>query len=763
MKFNAIYNSFSSGEISRYLKGRTDTDEYYKGVDDMTNFIPMKQGGATFRPGTLIDITLPHTHQFGIHAFTPKDGKNYLIKLYPDDGVDQIYIVDATTGIDCTITRSNYIWNSRPDFTNASTAINFLTDASRGEKILRELTFIQQGDVFIIFDGTGSLAPIVGIRTGDTTFTVDSMIQPTLLNANGLTTIDNYSRRQIRVPYKDKNINTNLRLKVSATTGSVTLTAENAVAAPVNYFTGDVVGMLVRITHAATTGVAVITAKASDSSVTALVLTTFGATTASTNFEVSAWNPYDGYPSTGCFHEGRLCTGGSPKYPDTIWCSYLGNIYHFMQTILAQDSATDASGINFFGAATISFPFSFIPASVGANTIKWMFPSDTLLVGTSGIEFSISSGTDTTFSASSIFVKPISSHGSSKVQPVKVGSSILFVSNDGRRLLEIPKRLVEYTSATDISTLSEGIIEKTAELYSPLDGNYLSRKITRLAFQDSESVLWVGARDSDSEKNFMLSLTYDRTAKVLGWAKHLFGATTNAYAEIFSFAVLPNSALNNYSMLYLYSFRANSNYCVEKMWFNPRRSASFALSGDSELQNIYLDASAIYLGVDLTGTLLNINSAQQSILANGDVLSVVAGGQYVGDYAYNSATQQISIPTIASYTAPYIVGFKYNGKIKTMPIEAGAQFGVAQGSTRRPHEMSLFVDRSRGGSYHQANTAKDYPLIKDSLATASALYTGQVRLSLNASYDDHQTVIEQKSPYALTILWLLTKGYTYDA
>jgi hypothetical protein len=98
-----------------------------------------------------------------------------------------------------------------------------------------------------------------------------------------------------------------------------------------------------------------------------------------------------------------------------------------------------------------------------------------------------------------------------------------------------------------------------------------------------------------------------------------------------------------------------------------------------------------------------------------------------------------------------------------MPIEAGAQFGVAQGSTRRPHEMSLFVDRSRGGSYHQANTAKDYPLIKDSLATASALYTGQVRLSLNASYDDHQTVIEQKSPYALTILWLLTKGYTYDA
>jgi len=133
-------------------------------------------------------------------------------------------------------------------------------------------------------------------------------------------------------------------------------------------------------------------------------------------------------------------------------------------------------------------------------------------------------------------------------------------------------------------------------------------------------------------------------------------------------------------------------------------------------------------------------------------------GNYLGDFTPSSGI--ITVPSATSYS-PLLVGYKYTGEIKTMPIESGAQFGVAQGSARRGHEVSVYIDRSRGGKYKQSKAVNEYPI--DELGTASALSTKEVRLSLNASPDDNQTILKQDQPYPLTILWLLTKGYTYDA
>lgn len=110
------------------------------------------------------------------------------------------------------------------------------------------------------------------------------------------------------------------------------------------------------------------------------------------------------------------------------------------------------------------------------------------------------------------------------------------------------------------------------------------------------------------------------------------------------------------------------------------------------------------------------------------------------------------------------IGVRYDNKIVTMPVEAGAQFGVAQGSARRSHEMSLFLDRSLGGQYTmlKANELMDFTY-ELAAPTVDALFTGEVRLSLNGSPDDHQLMITQNRPLPFTVLWLMTKGYTYDA
>jgi len=46
-----IQTSFNAGELSETMAGRVDFQKYFNGVAEMVNMIPLKQGGATKRPG----------------------------------------------------------------------------------------------------------------------------------------------------------------------------------------------------------------------------------------------------------------------------------------------------------------------------------------------------------------------------------------------------------------------------------------------------------------------------------------------------------------------------------------------------------------------------------------------------------------------------------------------------------------------------------------------------------------------------------------
>mgnify|MGYP003632273697 CR=1 FL=1 len=52
MRVSPIVNSFSSGELSPRLMGRTDSDKYTSGAEVMENFLPLPHGGALRRGGT---------------------------------------------------------------------------------------------------------------------------------------------------------------------------------------------------------------------------------------------------------------------------------------------------------------------------------------------------------------------------------------------------------------------------------------------------------------------------------------------------------------------------------------------------------------------------------------------------------------------------------------------------------------------------------------------------------------------------------------
>jgi hypothetical protein len=765
MKYNSIYNNFSSGELSRYLKGRTDITEYAQGLEEMTNFIPMKQGGAYFRPGSESIGYIPNSiAKFVMVPFTPRDGESYIIALNPSNGGEQIVITRLGVGV-CSVTKAAYIWNTRKDFWNASTAYD--SGNTDHPERLYALNWVQSGDTVIVFDGTGKLAPIVIMRRAENTFIVDSMLGPALAPGLYQPLYLNSPFIPLRVPYKDPNLDPNIKLKVTGVTAgsTVTMTAEDGSANPVSLFKGDVVGLLVKLTHTASgTGIGFVTAKTSDSQVTVLVLVAFGGTTTSSNFEVSAWNPNDGYPRCGAFYEQRLVCGGSPAFPDTVWLSNTGNIYHFMQRRLLQDASSDTSGFGFFGTLKTTDPFSFIPASVSANSIQWLYPADTLLIGTTLNEYSVYGGTDNALSISTIFVKSISAHGSSRVQPVKVGSSILFVSHEGKRILEIPKKLADYVSAAELSSISEGIIEKSMKL-NTTSFNKVESKIRRLAWQETEGILWLLCDDNTSLASSLISLTYDKTSKVIAWAKHYF-----AYSpRIYSICCLPDLEKGSIYRLYILMKRTGANYnALEVLSVKNLEDNLFISSANMGYANTsFMDATSSL--INLAGnTVVSLPSTHTNSVPVGATYSVFAyitgngDSVYLGDFVESGGN--ITVPVLSTYPdCNLTIGVPYTGQIKTMPTEAGAQFGVAQGSARRTHEITVFVDRSRGGQYKASKAVDFYPLVEASkMNTNSDLFTGECRLSLNASPDDHQVLIVQNKPLPLMILWLLTKGYTYD-
>lgn len=763
MKFNQIVNNFTSGELSRLMKGRTDLEEYYKSVEEMTNFLPLKQGGASFRPGTVYaNVGGTLTTNYFMFTFSPEDGRNFMVMVSP--GYD-LKIVDLQAGAS-TINKPNYIFNKHINFADSTGVFDPAADGALTSRINNNLMFTSNGDIFLIIDGTGTLAPIVGKRTATNTFLIDSILYPTVVNpSTNVLWLDTSAKYPIRVPFKDTNIDPEITLTPSALTGNITITSKNSAGTVIDFFTDDPVGMYIKITQGTNTGVAIVRSKVSNSVVNAQIWNQpFTATTASNNWEVSAWNAKDGYPKAATFFEGRLYFGGNNTFPDTIWGSAVGNIFQFMQRRLAQDSSTNASLLNYYGAVKETDPYNFTIASISANAIQWMVPSDTLIVGTTGTEYSISGGTDSILSISSINVRAISSHGSAKVQPVKVGSSILFVSYDGKRLLEIPKRLQEYISATDLSSIAEGIIDKAVQLTGDTTTDfYFNMKMAQLAYQENEGIVWILLRDSVYAKTSLLSLSVDRTSKTLGWSKHtLPSGATNAFATIFSIVVSADPNRGNYSFLYISTYResAFTQYLIEKLWFRTRYSK---MNQNTTFSTVAADKSVNHMDlatfVSAPGSGNNV-SLPSHFRSSCTVAVLTTAGEYLGDFTASGTT--VTIPGASTYPG-FIFGYRYTGELKTLPLEAGAQFGVAQGSLRRSHEIVLGMDRSRGGTYKASNSVNEFDIIPAAKGTAAALYTGEVKLSLNASPDDVQLYIKQTKPYPLTVLWLLRKGYTNDA
>jgi len=192
-------------------------------------------------------------------------------------------------------------------------------------------------------------------------------------------------------------------------------------------------------------------------------------------------------PSTVAYYQQRILFGGTVGKPETIDVSKTAN-FHSMRTSIP---SKDDDSINF----TI--------ASQQVNEVRHILAVGSLLVLTSGGEWKITEGENQVLTPSTVSAKIQSYYGASRVSPVIVGHTALYVQESGSRIRDIG-----YTFESDSYTGSD--------LSVMAQHLFRNHTITDMTFaQEPHRMVWATRDDG-----VLLGLTYHKEHKVTGWSHH---------------------------------------------------------------------------------------------------------------------------------------------------------------------------------------------------------------------------------------------------
>lgn len=195
-----------------------------------------------------------------------------------------------------------------------------------------------------------------------------------------------------------------------------------------------------------------------------------------------------GYPAAVTYYQQRLCFGGTPTAPDTLWTSKTGNYSDFGQTPAVQDSDS-------------------VVYSLGGNqvnAIRSLLQLNKLLIQTSGSLWATGSGQQSdVLTPSNINAKLQGYDGISDLPPLGVGGSVLYVQDKAQIVGDL-----SYQWATD-AYAGQNLTARGSHL---VDGH----TIVDWTFQQAPlNVIWMVRDDG-----VLLGLTYLKDQQVAAWHRH---------------------------------------------------------------------------------------------------------------------------------------------------------------------------------------------------------------------------------------------------
>jgi len=626
-------------------------------------------------------------------------------------------------------------------------------------------------------------------------------------------------------PWLDENI-TSTTLTPAATTGDgveITASAVDGINGGAGFKSTDV-GRLVRISNPSSGtdwGWGRIVGFNNPTKVTVDVRRDFARTTADANskWQLGAWSDTTGWPKRGTFFEQRVVTGRTTQQPQTFWMSETGG-FGPASFSMSPDSPTDETTPKWDGTVEDDDAATWTLSSDSVDAIEWFSPGENrLVIGTAGNEW-VPESSGAILTPTDIAVRKQTSHGSASVQPIRIGSVVLFLQRAKRKIREFGFRFE-----------SDG--------FKAFDMTRLAKHVTygglvEMAYQqEPDSTAWCVRADGQ-----LACMSFNRDEDVVGWSRHVLGGrfgTRDAVVE--SVATIPgddgagqvqdstdrgevwvivkrtiNGETKRYVEVLERDFETGHDqddaYYVDSC---VTLDSPVAISGATVASPVVITATAHgcangdqvkitkvkgmtdlngnrYLVANATTNTFEITdldgnnvdgTAFTAYLTGGEVRKMVATvsglGHLEGETVKVWADGYVHPPVIVSSgkitldgkAAVVQAGLGYRHMLKTLKLEAGAVTGTAVGKTKKVHAATFVLLNAHTMQVSVDGGAKrklDFRQMDSSYDFAVPLFSGERFEDLGGNWTrDTRVTIEGDDPAPFTLLAFAPEIRTNEA
>ncbi len=540
-------NNFNAGELSPLVYGRADIEKYPLGLRQAYNMLPLLQGPITRRPGTeYIARTKFHDKKSILLDYEFSKTQAYILEigdLYIRFFKDGAPIIEKYTAITGATAANPVVITTANTFANGDvvrlSAVKGMTELNEQEYTVANVS----GTDFELsgIDGTGFTAYISGGWVDKpyevvTTYFEDELDDMDFASLNDVIFIAhtghtpakliryNHAVWDLQAISRAGSKPTEWVTDLTATITGITQADPAVVTAANDFVDGQFVTLtgVVGMTEVNGVKYEVASRAAGNFQLKDIDSTGFTAYTSDGEAERAV-----DYPGSVCFDNDRLWWAGSPSYPMRLWGSKVGiyNDFEISSPLIADDA------------------LNLDLASKSANAVQWMASNRKFVVGTTGIEYWITSlAGDGVVTATSKNATPGSFNGSSDINPVIAGNTILSLQRQRKNIAELKYEFsTDAFGGDDLSALAE----------------HLSRDsgIVDMAFQLAPwRVVWCAREDG-----WLIGMTYYPKHEVYGWHSHYVNG------DIKSIGVIPGSVEDELWMIVEREIDGSTVKYIERM------------------------------------------------------------------------------------------------------------------------------------------------------------------------------------------------------
>jgi hypothetical protein len=745
------YTNFTAGQLSPRLDGRTDLTKYYNGAKTISNFTIQPHGGASRRPGTSFvhevkdsskQVRLIPFEFSTVQTYVMEFGDQY-IRFYKDKGIiteSAVSITDITQANPAVVTAASHGYNNG-DHVIISSVTGMVEVNGKTFKVANKTTntfelqdvdgnninsssftaYASGGSVFRIYEiaspyAAADVAQLKFAQSADIMYLCHRDYVVRKLSRTGHTSWT-LEEVEFNVPPFQIHNDTSTTLTASHTavgsTGTFTASSTTGINGGDGFKSTDV-GRAIHFND----GHAIITGFTSTTQVSGLIKVALGSGSANTDFALGSFSDTTGHPSSVTFFEQRLVFAGTNEEPQTLFFSKVNEYENFDDGY--HTSVTDTSAMIY----TI--------ASNKVNSIRFLSAQRSLIAGTVGGEFVVSaSGTTQPITPTNIQIQRQTSYGSANVDAIQVANVTMFLQRAKRKIRELTYSF-DFDSyvAPDMTILAENVTESG---------------IKELSYQqEPESILW-GVREDGK----LVGLTYQRAEDVVGWHIHELGGSfgLDSYGHVENLATIPGDA------------DEDDLYMVVKRNINGTTRRYVEYLNNYDYGTNIADANFVDSGLSYNGSATTTISGLDHL--EGETVDILADGA-----THPNKTVSNGSITLDRSSTKVSVGLGYTSLLQTMRIEAGAAEGVAQGQTKRIHDVTIRLLASVGVEIGSDLTNMERIPFRSSanpMDVAIPPFTGDKQVEFRGDFEtDGYIYVRQTQPLPINIIGIYPRVTTNE-